>query len=319
MKTDHTHITFIVGPTASGKSTLALQYAKVNNCNILSADSRQVYQGIEITSGADIPSQFDFVETPVESRLIAPLPQGYFWDGETNIYGISSLHPTEVWSIGLFRELANYVFAKSFAEKKGVVIVGGSGLYTHSLLLEHDQLKVPPNQRMRESLEENSIEELQEMVEAKYPKFAQTFNPSDWSNKRRLVRSLEILSTQPVNNVKKEIDNVENFIEFDGTKINPKWIGIYVEKNELEQRIEKRVKERISSGAVQEVERLASVVNDRQAPIFTTTGVKEILGFLNGQYDEGQLIELWARREFQYAKRQMTWFKKRNYIEWQDN
>lgn len=309
---NNTHsATFIVGPTASGKSSLALQYAKVNNCHILSADSRQIYQGIEITSGADIPNEFDFV-----SSENFPILTGYFSNGDMNIYGISALHPTKVWSVGRFQELAYSVFERAYAEGKGVVIVGGSGLYTHSLLLRHDQLHVPPNEKLRKLLEEKNVNELQDEIQEKYPQLVDTLNQSDWNNPRRLIRLLEILHSQKTVSIKKEIDSVDNVIQFQGEKIIPTWIGKNLEKDELQRKIIERVKERITHGAIQEIERLYAHIEDKKTPILTATGVKEIVGFLHEQYDEEQLTELWSRREFQYAKRQMTWFKKRNYIQW---
>ncbi len=300
-------ITFIVGPTATGKSDLAFSLSKKNACNILVADSRQVYKDLVICSGADVPASFS-----VQSN--DELPYSFFFDGETELHGVAFLETTDQWSLGAFHHYARQVLKRTLSQKKSLIIVGGTGLYTHSLLLPAEHIISSPSTNLRTELQTLSLTELQSRVLTIDPQSESKFNNSDWNNPRRLIRAIEILSESP--SPKIDINMLKNEINLGDETIIPQWFGLTIEKEDLEQKIRARVVKRIEQGAIDEVERLASSVDDKKLSIFSTTGVKEILGYINGMYEKEELVELWSRREFQYAKRQITWFKKREYIHW---
>lgn len=303
---NHTDLIFIVGPTATGKTSLALELAKTQGFNILSADSRQVYKDLEITSGVDLPSQFSLAQEKVGDFH-------YYEDKDSQIrfFGISLLQPQHEWSIAHFQEYATAVVKYSKAQMKGVIIVGGSGLYHQALFLDTQQTSISPNVNLRAELEQLPIEVLQKKALEIQPEVYTLFNHSDWHNPRRLIRFFE----------KQQIQSKPSYSSSSASMLSTPegytWIGLTTKKDMLRERIKERVLQRIDQGALTEVERLMSR-HKPTLPSLSTIGVKEIIGFLNGLYEKEDLIELWTYREFQYAKRQMTWFKKREYISWCD-
>lgn len=308
------HLHFIVGPTATGKSALAFELAKTLNANILSADSRQVYQGLSITSGADIPPDFQQKNAPKNFTLV---PSVFFESDRTKLFGMQMLQATEPWSVGLFQHYAHAILALTLAEGKNLIIVGGTGLYTQALLLNPDQLTIAPNQELRTELESLSLTKVQEKLLSINPYHPIQHNLSDWHNPRRLQRLIEIeltkQHTQPV-----DMTHLADQLSLDTQQLTIHWTGLTAPIEYLETRIRARIDQRIAQGAIHEVERLVNLYPDQKLPAFTTTGFKEISAYLSGQIETPELKNLWFTRERQYAKRQLTWFKKRQGIEWFD-
>lgn len=300
---------FIIGPTACGKSSLAFSVANKLNADILSADSRQVYKGLEITSGADIPADFTRVEDGT-----------FINESGLTVYGQSLLHPTEVWSVGLFKEYVVSKIFSTFQKKKSLIIVGGAGLYLHALLMNDPHMFTGPNQQLRQKLAKLSLSELQTYISNLQPNAQNFFNDSDWKNPTRIIRGIEMIESNPKYQ-RTPIDEVENRIRFttNGQEfaIEPVWFGILKDAEELQTSIEQRVKDRIAHGAITEIEKLIANYEDQKVPAFSTTGVKEVMLFINGSIDKEALIKQWTLREWKYAKRQLTWFKKRPYVNWQ--
>lgn len=292
---------FIVGPTATGKTALALRLAKELNADILSADSRQFYKGLEITTGADLPENFTLSKDLIDDHQ-------YFTDGEINFYGVSFLKPNEEWSIAHFRDFAEFVYEKTQERNKELIIVGGSGLYHQALFLDKKTLHISPSEELREELQNATVEELQQKLLSQYPHADEVLNDSDWKNPRRLIRWIEKTTNQTDTSVEES--------SIFGTPENHSWIGLSIELEKLEPRIQERVIERAENGSIQEVEQFLAKIEDKKSPSTSTLGVKEISLFLNDQISKDELIELWTKHEVQYAKRQITWFKKRGYIKW---
>lgn len=297
------HLFFVVGPTTTGKSALSLQLAHQLNAHLLSADSRQIYQGLEITSGADIPSNFSYHKSP-NSELAAY----YEVSSGPKIFGTSVLQPLDEWSISQFRNYALRVIDACTQEHKNLIIVGGSGLYIESLLINDPKLAIPPNDKLRQELESFSIEQLHTRLHQLSHTHLDQMNNSDRQNPRRLIRAIEVLQYLSNHTLTLQPTSIENLTQT--------WIGLHIDKEELSERIQQRVVQRIQNGAIQEVELLLSNFPNQKLPSFTTTGVREIIAYITGQIDKSQLVEMWTLREFQYAKRQITWFKKRHQIEW---
>lgn len=293
---------FIVGPTATGKTKLAFELAKKLNADILSADSRQIYKTLSITTGADLPENFSLASDKVGEYE-------YHTDGQLSFYGVNFLQPDQEWSIAHFRDFAELVWEKTVARKRKLIIVGGSGLYHHSLFLDKNVLHIQRSNPLREELGELSVEQLQERLLTQYPDARTMLNNSDWQNSRRLIRWIEKTSAKP------KIKESEEDSIF-GTEADHNWIGLSCDKEILELKIKERVATRIDSGAIKEVELLLSTFEGQKLASFSTLGVKDIAMFINDQISKEELLELWSRHEFQYAKRQMTWFKKREYIKW---
>ncbi len=150
----------ICGPTATGKTQLAASIAKKFDGELISADSRQVYRGMDITTGKDRP------DVPV-------------W-----LYDV--VEPDEAFSVSRWISLAKEAIANMVKRKKLPIVVGGTGLYIKALLEPFDTIDIPPNEEVRKKLAVLSLSELQQMVERG------DMNDSDWQNPRRLIRKIEI-------------------------------------------------------------------------------------------------------------------------------
>lgn len=209
-------ILIICGPTATGKTKLAASLAKKFSGEIISADSRQVYQGMDIVTGKDKPKG-------------------------VKIHGLDLVKPDEEFSVAHFVKYARALINQiSFP-----IIVGGTGLYLNSLINPPKTLSIKPNWELRKKLEKKSIEQLQQQLKKINPlKFAQ-MNHSDQQNPRRLIRAIEVnLQGQSL-----QVPNLQ--AEYDVF-----WLGLTADNTTLPERIEARVKQRIKAGAVKEWQQL---------------------------------------------------------------
>jgi len=298
----------IIGPTAVGKSAFSLQLAAwllkqptlmdIKGIDLISADSRQVYQGLEIVSGVDFDQNWQ--------------QQLAFWQHQTlpiKLWGVSFLKPDQQWSVAHFQALASPIIDEAQITHRLPVIVGGTGLYVEQLTNPDPALHIPPNPELRVKAEAMSLAELQAWLkQVDTQKFA-GLNDSDQANPRRLVRALEILlnNSEKLTAAPKMPAAVQTLI-----------LGLQADFEWLEIQIRNRVADRLSAGAVSEVEELLSRYEDQRLPVFSTTGVRPLLSFLTHQLTETELRELWFRQERQYAKRQLTWWKKRPKTTWFD-
>lgn len=305
----------IVGPTATGKTGLALWAAAQfdNGTEILSADSRQIYQHMSIATGADIPANFVAVDDHWQSS-----------DGQIRLFGISKILPTESWSAYDFIRLAHGVIANSWSKNHLPILVGGTGLY-HQLLWrpEHFQTDfhtlhgahIRPD--VREKAESLSVEELQNWAAKADQDHFDQLNHSDRSNPRRLVRLIEKALFEQE---KKQSAGIENSLPSLAPPIRQLTIGLSAPIEFLEAAIAERVRQRIQSGAIPETERLIANFSELEwkSPAFSATGYRELRSYIEGIIDLPTATEQWVHREVRYAKRQFTWWKKYGAAEWFD-
>lgn len=276
------NILFILGPTSSGKTSLALHLHHKISSMLFSADSRQVYKGMDIGTGKDIPL-----------------------DG-THIDGVSLINPDEEWSVSHFEKTVTSWIKHVWASKKLPIIVGGTGLYLRSLLDPFSTIHVPQNPLLRQELEQKPISQLYEILAKHDVKKLNAMNASDRNNPRRLIRAIEIA---------KAGHRGQKLPTF---SFSPKIIGLNISNDLLEKRIGERVRARFKQGMVAETELLIKRYQDWTLPAFSATGYKEVRMFLEKKITQHKCIELWTLHETQYAKRQMTWFKKMKLVEWYD-
>jgi tRNA dimethylallyltransferase len=312
------HIFSIVGPTATGKSQLALALAEklfahgtVESIDVISADSRQVYQGMQIGTGADLPVKFEQVQ---QSNLSYP-----FWQKKTankllRLHGLAMITPTTEWSVSHFQQLVKEVLAGLAHSSSVVILVGGTGLY-HSQALQTDpQLQVPPNPEVRQKAVLLSLHELQQWLQTLDLTRWDQMNHSDQLNPRRLVRAIEISLAKPAtvdgNGKTAAQSALKPLLE----------IGLTASAEFLAEQIHARVNARWQHGMREEVQKLISNFSDQdwKLPAFSATGYKEVRAFLEGQLSQEEALARWTLRETQYAKRQLTWWKKQTGIEWFD-
>lgn len=305
----------ILGPTATGKTSLALQLAKklisenkFEGVSLISADSRQVYQGLETLTGTDVPSEFKRIEAQENNQN----PYDFFQhqDLPIKLHGVSIIKPVEDWSVTHFRDLAIFEIQNCWRKNWLLVVVGGTGLYHLQLFNNDPQLYVKPNPHIRQQAANKTVPQLRRVLEDLDPEKLEAMNHSDRHNPRRLVRAIEVAQAlqNPTPRIKNRpiFNQPENYFKF-GLKINP---------NQLQPKITNRVEERLKAGAVEEVEQLLQLDLSPHSPAMTATGVSQIIDYLQGQINKTQLIESWTLTELQYAKRQVTWFKKRKEINW---
>lgn len=273
----------IVGPTASGKSSLAVMIAKKYEGEVISADSRQVYRGLDIGT------------EKITKEEMAGIPH----------HLINVCDPHETFTVEIFKRQAAEAIADIFERGKLPIIVGGTGWYVDALLYDVDIPSVPPNTELRDMLEAKTVEELFLLLETKDPERASTI---DRHNKRRLVRALEIaeaLGSVPLLN--------EKNMAYDALII-----GIETEDGVLKKRIETRLDQTLDRGLIDETRKLheSGITWERMGEF----GLEyNIAGrFLRGEINEKTMRERMRHELWQYVKRQRTWFKRNKDIEWFD-
>lgn len=292
----------ICGPTATGKTKLALSIAKKINGEIVSADSRQVYKDLDIGTGKDIPYGSRFYSTKLGN---------YYLINSVKVWGYDLVDAKYNYNVSNYLADARRIIKGIWNRKKIPILVGGSGFYIKAVIDGIGTSKIPINKQLRSILEDKDKKELYEMLAQLNPIKAASLNSSDRSNPRRLIRAIE----------------VSQWIVKKGKKISSKtsvgadllMVGLYLPKNILYKRIKKRVKERLSQGLLDEIEKLLKRGINWNDLSMNTLGYKQWRGFFDNSTTKENAIEKWVVDEVKYAKRQMTWFKKDKRIVWFDS
>ena len=276
----------IVGPTASGKTNLAIDIANYYDCEIISADSRQFYQEMNIGTAK-----------PSENQLI-----------DVKHHFINNLSVTDNYTVGDYKDEVNTFLNLYFNSNDYVVMVGGSGLFIDAVINGIDDFpKVPKSLRnkINSDFEKKGIDYLKDELKKLDPKY---YEVVDLKNHRRIIRALEVcyFSHKPyssfLNSGKKKAKKYDVII-----------VGLNPRKEILEIRINNRVDEMINNGLVKEVK---SLLKYRDLNPLNTVGYKELFEFFDGFISLKDAIELIKLNTRKYSKRQMTWFKKNKDILW---
>ncbi len=282
-------IIVIVGPTASGKSDLAIKIARKFNGEIVSADSRQIYRDMNI--GTAKPTK----------KELATIPH----------YLIDIKNPNQNYTVAEYKRDAIKAINKIIKKKKLPILTGGTGLYIKALI---DNLNIPevaPDMKLRKKLEKeierHGLKYLFEKLINIDPEAAYIVDPN---NPRRIIRALEIaVKTKKPFSAQRNVGKpLFNFIE----------IGIKWPKDVLDKRINKRVDLMIKNGLIKEVENLVKKYGQKHQS-FDAIGYREIIGYLDGKITFKETVELIKKNTRNYAKRQITWFKKDKRINWIKN
>jgi tRNA dimethylallyltransferase len=284
----------LVGPTGVGKTEVAIELAKKFDLDIISADSRQIYKYMDI--GTAKPSSV------VRDRV--------------RFHLIDIITPDILYSAADFARDCTKVIDKIIESKRklapplragaGFILVGGSGLYLKALF-EPFFIAPPRDLTIRRLLEKKSIEELYEFLKIVDPKSTKRINPSD---RQRIVRALELyqMTRKPLSEHIRGPYPVSNF--------SPYYVGLNLPRKALYKKIDARFDKMIDDGLIDEVLNLIRLGYDENFNAMNAIGYQEILKFINHQKSLTEAIEIAKTRSRQYAKRQMTWFKKVDGIKW---
>jgi tRNA dimethylallyltransferase len=274
----------ILGPTASGKTELAIKLAKKFNGEIVNADSRQVYKGMDI--GTAKPTKKEMRGVPHHLLDVAS--------------------PKRKFTVAQYRKLALKAIER--IQKKGKIpfLVGGTWFYIRAVVDGLVIPKVPPDWKLRKKLEKKSPQELYEILKKLDPERAKTIENE---NKRRLIRAIEIC---------KKIGKVPP-LKFNPLPYPVLMIGIKRAKNELMERIRKRFFEWLKRGLILEVIKLQKIgVSFKRIEEFGMH-YREIAKYLRGKISEKEMIENSIKENQNYAKKQLNWFKKDKRVKWINN
>jgi len=289
-------LTVILGPTASGKTRYAVKMAAETGGEIISADSRQVYRGMDIGTGKDIGD--------------------YIFNGVT-----IPCHLIDIADAGTKYNLFEYCrdFSKVYKDirsrGKHPILCGGTGLYIEAVTKGYSLPEVPPDHALREELERLSMEEL--MV--RLSKLKKMHNTTDIDSKKRVIRAIEIAMYEQKSviendpsaksgEVNSEVNGMEKRVE-NVLGLNCRFIGISVDREERTRRIDARLKYRLENGMIEEVKGLLDSGISPEDMIYYGLEYKFVTQYLINQLSYDQMEQQLAIAIHQFAKRQMTWFR----------
>ncbi len=279
----------ILGPTASGKSDLAIQLAGQFGGEIISADSRQIYRGFDIGSGKI---------TPVDAKIIPH----------------HMLDIRDIWqdfNVSEFQVEANAIIQNLGTRNKLPFLVGGTGLYIESIINNYSFPSIKPNKELRDTLSQYTKEELQEKLVSLNP--FHNLNNSDWNNPIRLIRAIEIANSP----------GVSNSDTLDSTQYHTLIIGLNNSLPNIKEKIIQRVDNRLEAGAIEEIKSLITILDTHlgkesgKIKLYQLgLGSIAIVQYLDNSINYEEMRRQYIESEYQYARRQLTWFRRVPNIHW---
>ena len=269
----------IVGPTASGKTSAAVRLAALMGSEIISADSRQVYRGMDLGTGKDL-HEFTVNGVSVPYHMIDIVDPGY--------------------EFNLFEYQKRFYECFTALRARGIVpvLVGGTGLYIEAVIKGYEMVHVPVNDSLREELEGLDMAALEARLKTLTPR---VHNTTDLLNRNRLVRAIEIADYSAHGGERKKPSAPD---------IRPFVIGVRWQRDVLQQRITTRLRERFEAGMVDEVRRLHASGTSWERLAFLGLEYRYISLYLQGDLTYEEMFTTLNTRIRRFAKRQETWFRK---------
>lgn len=280
-------IIVILGPTASGKTDLSIKLAQKYNGEIVSADSRQIYRGMDIGTAKPLNLQ--------------GVPH----------WLLDIKNPDQLYSVGEYKKEAVKIIRQILKRKKIPILVGGTGLYIKAVVENIDipEVRADPvlRAKIEKEIQKNGLDFVFNKLIKLDPEAAYIVDPK---NPRRVIRALEItlLTKKPFSQQRKMGSPLFDVLE----------IGISFTKENLQKRIEQRIEQMIKDGLIEEVKKLIKKYGSNQQA-FDAIGYREIVEYLSKKTTLEEAIKKMENNTWHYAKRQMTWFKRDKKIQWIKN
>jgi tRNA dimethylallyltransferase len=287
-----TPFTFLFGPTGSGKTAYALHWASTHNGNLLSCDSRQIFEDFNVVVGKDLPEESTWQIETASGASAWKIPSGQL------VFGLDVVDPDKEFSLSDWYTYAQPIVEWHRTNKVPLLIVGGTWPWMEALLAPPASLFVPPVAPWREKAQELSTTQLQQQLQNEFPEYWQHMNDSDRSNRRRLIRAMEVQRFGP-------LTPPVSLLRLNESQILIRNAEIEV----LTATITQRVLERWETGAVEETKLLIEKYPLWDTPAFSATGYPQIRLYINGELTAEEAIASWIASERSYAKRQRTWIK----------
>lgn len=266
----------ITGPTASGKTSLAVAVAARLGGEIISADSRQVYRGMDIGTGKDY-DDYAIDGKRVACHLMDIADPGYKYN--------------------VFEYQRDFIKVYEELKSRGIfpVVCGGSGMYADSVISGYRLFEVPPDNELRAELEKKTMNELQEILGS----YKSLHNTTDIDTKKRVIRAIEI----------ERYNSKKMVFSPDVPEIKSLVIGVMVDREVRRKRISDRLRQRLDSGMIEEVKRLIDSGVEKETLIYYGLEYKHITLYLSGELSYEAMVHDLEIAIHQFAKRQMTWFR----------
>lgn len=277
----------IVGPTASGKTRLAVDIALAFDSEVISGDSRQVYKGMTLGTGKDLD---DYIVRDKDGKVQKIVP----------CHLLDIREPGYKYSIFEYQQDFHRVYNNMIARDKVPVFCGGSGLYVESILRDYEMHEVPENPELRQRLEGKSLEELTEILKT----YKSLHNTTDTDTAKRAIREIEIRDYYRT--------HAEQLTSYPA--IPSLVVGIDIDRDLRREKITRRLKERLDAGMVEEVRGLLEGTSGF-APvppenlIYYGLEYKYLTLYVTGQLGYDEMVRQLEIAIHQFAKRQMTWFR----------
>jgi tRNA dimethylallyltransferase len=309
----------ILGPTASGKTKLAIDLAIKINGEIISADSRQVYRGMDIGTGKDFADYRPLSSTPFFSK------NTNFSSGIERLHLIDIVEAGENYNVAFFQRDFQKAYNDIISRNRTPILCGGTGMYIEAILRNYENTQIPVNQILRNNLEQKTDEQLLALFQEKYQNIHLN---ADTSTRKRLIRAIEIgdssgrhTAFEIESEKKSHMRNAARSYLVCGTP--PACIfGISIPVETRRERITKRLNERLQNGMIEEVKTLLEKGIPAEKLIFYGLEYKFITEYLVGDLAYGEMVKRLEIAIHQFAKRQMTFFRsmerKKLKINWLD-
>jgi tRNA dimethylallyltransferase len=289
----------ICGPTGTGKTDLAIYLASKYNGEVVSADSRQVYESLDIGTGKDLPKNID------SKSLLSSLSKFYEIQN-IKIWGYDLVDAKHDFNVSEYEDQITKVIDNILERDKLPILTGGTGLYIKSIVDGIETASISQNPSLRKSLATKTPQELYEILAQFDSLKAASMNQSDRNNPRRLVRAIEVAESGFKKSSRERV------------KYNTLFVGLFSDKEFMKSQIDKRVQKRLDEGLVDEIKGLLEKGITWNDHSMSSLGYKEWKDFFESKKSKDDILKEWKQNEMSYIKRQMVWFKKDSRINWFD-